>query len=153
MQDLARQDSQGAAEPPGTVGTQDTGQDTPARPGPSEAAGQGNGVAPIGPRPVGRPKGSSNRNRVATQERINRRADPLGFLIDVSNGRPVRIAGRGKTAVMHQPTLEQVFEAKALLLRKIMPDLKSTEIQGVVDHGLNIQLISYRDSDVEPDAS
>jgi hypothetical protein len=60
-------------------------------------------------------------------ERINRKADPLGFWIDVSNGRPVRVAGRGKTAVMHQPTPEQVYEAKRLLLRKIMPDLKSIE--------------------------
>ena len=70
MQDLARQDSQDAAERPEAVGTQggDTTQDATARPGPSEGAGQGNGVAPIGPRPVGRPRGSSNRNRVATHE-------------------------------------------------------------------------------------
>jgi len=64
---------------------------------------------------------------VATQERINRRADPLGFWCDVSNGKPVRVAGRGKGAIMHQPTPEQVFEAKRLLLRKIMPDLRAVE--------------------------
>ena len=84
---------------------------------------------------------------MATQERINRRADPLGFWCDVSNGKPVRVAGRGKGAIMHQPTPEQVFEAKRLLLRKIMPDLKSTEIQGALDNALTIQLISYRTDD------
>ena len=65
------------------------------------------------PRPRGRPKGSTTKKRVATQERVNKLADPLDFWCRVSNGQPVRVSGRGKTAVMHQPTLEQVFEAKA----------------------------------------
>ncbi len=68
MRDLARQDSQEAAEQPGASGTApDTGEDALARPGPSEGVGNGAAVEvlPPAPRPAGRPKGSKNR---ATKE-------------------------------------------------------------------------------------
>ncbi len=68
MHDLARQDSQNAAERPEASGpVPDTGEDTLARPGPPEGPGNGAAVEvlPPAPRPAGRPKGSKNR---ATKE-------------------------------------------------------------------------------------
>ncbi len=63
MSDLAPQHPQEAPVP-------DTGEGAAARPGPPEAAGEGNGAAgevlpPVLPRRAGRPKGSKNR---ATKE-------------------------------------------------------------------------------------
>ncbi len=102
-------------------------------------------VAEFEPRKPGRPKGSPDRKRVMTQEQIAKTADPLGFWLRVAKGRPVQIeAGyRGKRKVMHQPTPEQVFLAQERLLRKIMPDLKATELTGADGGPVAVTLLDF----------
>ena len=99
------------------------------------------------PRPRGRPKGSPDAKRVATQERIAKLADPLGFWLRVAKGRPVMVeAGRrGKPKVMHQPTLEHVFQAQERLLRKIIPDLKGLEMAGEGGGALVVKVVRFAD--------
>ncbi len=80
MQDLVRQDSQEAAgQPEASEPVPDTGQGTPARPGPSEGLGNGAAVEvlPPAPRPPGRPKGSSNKDKLAIRRWMGPKAKKL----------------------------------------------------------------------------
>jgi hypothetical protein len=67
---------------------------------------------------------------VATQERILQGADPVGFWIKVATAQPVTVAREGRRVVKQAPTPEQVFEAQAVLLRKLIGDMKAVEQSG-----------------------
>ncbi len=87
------------------------------------------GSAP-GERRGGRTKGTPNKVNAATRERIEREADPIGFLCRVANGEPIDAAPvkEGEDAVTVRPTLDQRLSAAQTLARKIQPDAKDTPI-------------------------
>ena len=84
------------------------------------------------PRTGGRMKGTPNRSTVQTRERIQELADPIAFLADVMAGK--RMVAAGEPGDMKKtwcyPSLEQRLRAGETLLRKILPDLKATELSG-----------------------
>ncbi len=77
-------------------------------------------------------KGTPNRSTVQTRDRIQELADPIAFLADVMAGKRMVAAGEPgdmkKTWVY--PTLAQRVQASETLLRKLLPDLKATELTG-----------------------
>jgi hypothetical protein len=87
------------------------------------------------PRRPGRPKGSRNKNRVATAERIMAEGDPLGFLCRVVRGNKIRAAATdGATSRSWvYPTLDQRKDAAVTLARKVMPDLRPSEVEIAVN--------------------
>jgi hypothetical protein len=90
---------------------------------------------PKGVRVGGRQKGTPNKTSLATRERILREADPIGFLISISKGKPVKVGpasgdGAGKKEAKGYPSLDQRMQAAVTLAKKIMPDLKAVEVSG-----------------------
>ena len=101
------------------------------------------------PKTGGRQKGTPNRSTVQTRDRIQELADPIAFLADVMAGK--RLVAAGEPGDMKTtwcwPTLAQRVQAGETLLRKLLPDLKATELTGniqpvitaierrIVDHG------------------
>jgi hypothetical protein len=100
----------------------------------------------LGLRRPGRPKGSRNKNRVATADRINSEGDPIGFLCKVVRGGKLKAAaiGGAPSRTWCYPTIDQRTEAAVTLAKKVMPDLRPSEvginIQG--DGGVVLQVIS-----------
>ena len=86
------------------------------------------------PKSGGRAKGTPNKDRAATIERIMREADPLGFLCKVANGDRMSAATEvgASTKSWWVPTGDQRITAAQTLLRKTLPDLKATELTGDV---------------------
>ena len=84
------------------------------------------------PKTGGRKKGTPNRTRVQILERINEKADPIGFLILVSRGLQFEAATEAGAATKKKmyPTPDQRIDAAKILARKVLPDLKSTELTG-----------------------
>ena len=84
------------------------------------------------PKSGGRVKGTPNRSTVQTRDRIQELADPIQFLADVMAGK--RMVAAGEPGDMKKtwcyPTLAQRVQASETLLRKLLPDLKATEITG-----------------------
>ncbi len=80
----------------------------------------------------GRAKGTPNRRTVQTRERIQELADPIQFLADVMAGRRMTAAGEPGQAkrTWVYPTLAQRVQAGETLLRKLLPDLRATELTG-----------------------
>ena len=80
----------------------------------------------------GRQKGTPNRSTVQTRDRIQELADPIAFLADVMAGK--RMVAAGEPGDMKKtwcyPTLSQRVQAGETLLRKLLPDLKATELTG-----------------------
>ena len=82
----------------------------------------------------GRPPGAPNKVNVATRERIEREADPVGFFIKVAAGEAIEAAvpigpDRDHTEkVKIYPTLEQRSQAQRVLINKLLPDAKSSPI-------------------------
>ena len=72
------------------------------------------------PKTGGRKKGTPNHTSVATRERIEMEADPIGFLCRVSRGDAIDGA---------VPTLDQRMGASKILAGKIVPDLRSVEME------------------------
>src|SRR4030095_13551078 len=74
----------------------------------------------------GRPKGSRNKNRVATAERINTEGDPIGFLCKIVRGNKIKAAAvDGATSRSWcYPTIDQRKDAAVTLAKKVMPDLR-----------------------------
>ena len=72
------------------------------------------------PKSGGRKKGTPNRANAATRERIENEADPIGFLCRVNRGDDVDGA---------IPTLEQRMNAAKILAGKVVPDLRSVEME------------------------
>lgn len=96
----------------------------PAKRGPGRPRGY--------PKSGGRAKGTPNRSTVQTRERIQELADPIAFLSDVMAGK--RMVAAGEAGDMKKtwcyPTLAQRVQASETLLRKLLPDLKATELTG-----------------------
>ena len=90
-------------------------------------AGKG---SPRGVRQGGRRKGTPNKASAATRERIERDADPIGFLCRVANGEEIEAAPTkdAEEVVKVRPTLDQRLTAAQTLARKIQPDAKDTPI-------------------------
>ena len=72
------------------------------------------------PKTGGRRKGTPNRTNVATRERIESEADPIGFLCRVN---------RGDDVDGEIPTLDQRMTAAKILADKVLPDLRSVEME------------------------
>ncbi len=77
----------------------------------------------------GRKKGTCNRDRAATIERIQREADPLGFLCKVCRGDRMSAAAEpgAKKKTWWFPTGDQQITAAQTLCKKILPDMKAIE--------------------------
>ena len=84
------------------------------------------------PKSGGRKRGTPNRNTVQTRERIQELADPIKFLADVMDGKRMVAAGEpgDATKTWVFPTLTQRITASETLLRKLLPDLRATELTG-----------------------
>jgi len=84
------------------------------------------------PRSGGRQKGTPNRDRAATIEKIMSLADPLEFLCKVARGDRMSAAAKpGATEkAWWVPTGDQRISAAQTLARKVLPDLKATELTG-----------------------
>ncbi len=80
----------------------------------------------------GRKKGTPNRSTVQTRDRIQELADPIAFLADVMAGKRMVAAGEPGDVkkTWCYPTLAQLVQASETLLRKLLPDLRSTELSG-----------------------
>ena len=104
----------------------DTATETVKKRGPGRPRGLGRAAG------SGRQKGTPNRSTVQTRDRIQELADPIAFLADVMAGKRMVAAGEPgdmkKTWVY--PTLAQRVQASETLLRKLLPDLKATELTG-----------------------
>ncbi len=80
----------------------------------------------------GRAKGTPNRDRAATIEKIMREADPLLFLCQVARGDRLSAASEpgAKKMSWWVPTGDQRITAAQTLARKVLPDMKSVEYAG-----------------------
>ncbi len=79
----------------------------------------------------GRKTGTPNRVNAATRDRIEKDADPIGFLCRVVNGEKLKAAPakEGTAEVDIYPTLDQRLSAAQTLARKVQPDVKDTPIR------------------------
>ena len=85
----------------------------------------------LGERRGGRQKGTPNKVTQAARERIESDGDPIGFLMDIMNGTPIKAAltKEPDAAVVElHPTLDQRQSAAMTLARKIHPDAKDSPI-------------------------
>ena len=126
--DSGAQDAPGASSRACPV--QDTGQGPPVALRRSKKHGPGR---PKGtPKTGGRKKGTPNRHTAQTRDRIQELGDPIAFLADVMNGKRMVAAGEPgdmkKTWVY--PTLAQRVQVAETLLKKLLPDLRATELTG-----------------------
>lgn len=80
----------------------------------------------------GRKPGTPNRDRAATVEKIMSLADPLEFLCKVARGDRMSAAAKPGTSekTWWVPTGDQRISAAQTLARKVLPDLKATELTG-----------------------
>ena len=93
----------------------------------------------------GRAKGTPNRDRSATIERIQKEADPILFLCKVCRGdRMEAAAAPGAKKRTHWfPTADQRITAAQTLARKIMPDQKAVENTGKDGGPLALTLLDF----------
>ncbi len=84
------------------------------------------------PRTGGRAKGTPNRKNQVTRDYVIREGAPLQFLCSVVRGRRFTTAAEpgGKKRTHVFPTMDQRLRAAEILSRKVLPDLKSTELTG-----------------------
>ncbi len=94
------------------------------------------------PRSGGRQKGTPNKDRAATIERIMREADPLLFLCKVARGDRMAAAAEpgAKKKTWWVPTGDQRISAAQTLARKVMPDMKSIEHAGPLGEPLSVRI-------------
>lgn len=80
----------------------------------------------------GRQKGTRNKDRAATVERIMHMADPLEFLCKVCRGDRLEAAPEpgAKKRSFWYPTGDQRLTAAQTLARKVLPDMKAVELAG-----------------------
>ncbi len=90
----------------------------------------------------GRKKGTCNKDRAATVERIQKLADPIGFLCSVSKGLRLEAADEpgAKKRSFQFPTVDQRISAAQTLARKIMPDMKAIEHAGPLGEPMVIRI-------------
>ncbi len=90
----------------------------------------------------GRRKGTCNKDRSATIERIQKMADPLAFLCKVCRGDRMAAADEtgAKKRTWWYPTGDQRIQAGMALARKVMPDQKAVEIAGPLGEPLSVRI-------------
>ncbi len=90
----------------------------------------------------GRARGTPNKDRAATVERIMREADPLGFLAKVCRGDRMEAALEpgAKKKTWWFPTGDQRIVAAQTLARKVMPDMKAIEHAGPMGEPLSVRI-------------
>ncbi len=99
---------------------------------PTEILKRPPGRPPGYPRSGGRAKGTPNRKNLVTRDYVIREGAPLAFLCSVVRGRRfTRAADPGGNKRIHVfPSLDQSLRAAEILSRKVLPDLKTTELTG-----------------------
>ncbi len=104
------------------------------------------------PKTGGRKKGTHNRDRTATIEKIQTEADPILFLCKVCRGDRMEAAPEpgAKKRTHWFPTADQRITAAQTLARKIMPDIKAVEHAGVEGGDLVIKIVRFGDADHAP---
>ena len=102
------------------------------------------------PKSGGRARGTPNRDRTATIERIQKEADPILFLCKVCRGDRMEAAPEpgAKKRTHWFPTADQRIVAAQTLARKIMPDIKAVEHAGVEGGDLIIRIVKFGDADI-----
>ena len=90
----------------------------------------------------GRRKGTSNKDRTATIERIMKMADPIGFLSKVCRGDRMEAGAEvgARKRSYWVPTGDQRITAAAILCRKCMPDMRSVEVSGPMGEPLSVRI-------------
>ena len=90
----------------------------------------------------GRQKGTCNKDRAATVERIMLEADPLGFLCSVCKGHRMQAAPEpgAKNRTWWYPTGDQRISVAQTLARKVLPDMKAVEIAGPLGEPLSVRI-------------
>lgn len=88
----------------------------------------------------GRKKGTPNKGTAAIRERIESKADPVGFMISVMTGKEMDGTDDNGKAIKIKPALSQRLHAAQWLGDKIAPSLKAVEISG--KDGLPIELLT-----------
>ena len=90
----------------------------------------GKGSRP-GERRGGRQRGTPNKVNAATRERIEKEADPIGFLCRIANGEEIEAAFTKDTREVEliRPTLDQRMMAAQTLARKLVSDAKDRPIK------------------------
>ncbi|MGE0118699.1 MAG: hypothetical protein AB7S71_18230 [Dongiaceae bacterium] len=93
----------------------------------------------------GRPKGVRNRDRVATIERVNKEADPLGFRIRALRRGWVKAAPDEKARHREKIPLtkDEMLKLSRELEDKVLPRLRSFEVSGVGDVTTNNVLVNH----------
>ncbi len=93
----------------------------------------------------GRAKGTPNRDRTATIERIQKEADPILFLCKVCRGDRMEAAPEpgAKKRTHWFPTADQRIVAAQTLARKIMPDIKAVEHAGRDGGPVTVTLLDF----------
>ena len=84
------------------------------------------------PRSGGRAKGTPNKKNQVTRDYVIKEGAPLAFLCRVVRGKRFTAAaqlGDNKRTYIY-PTLDQSLRAAEILSRKVLPDLKATEVTG-----------------------
>jgi hypothetical protein len=94
----------------------------------------------------GRRRGTPNRSTSQTREYIQQQYNPVDFLLRVARGLrwdPLPPAAKQDKLAAY-PTADQRMHAAGLLLRRVMPELKATDLSlSSGDGGLIINVISY----------
>ena len=105
------------------------------------------GRPPGYPKSGGRQRGTPNRDRAATIEKIMREADPLLFLCKVARGDRMEAGGEPGASKKSWwiPTGDQRISAAQTLARKVLPDMKAVEITGEP-----VQITSIKRTIVDP---
>ena len=97
------------------------------------------------PRTGGRAKGTPNKANAITRDYVIREGAPLAFLCGVVRGKRFTAAAeqsdRKRTHVF--PTMDQRLRAAEILSRKVLPDLKSTELTGKDGGAVALTLLDF----------
>ena len=90
----------------------------------------------------GRAKGTPNKDRAATVDRIMREADPILFLCKVCRGDRLEAALEpgAKKREWWYPTGDQRLTAAQTLARKVLPDMKAIEHTGPLGEPLSVRI-------------
>ena len=110
---------------------------TPKKRGPGRPRGY--------PRSGGRAKGTPNRKNQVTRDFVIREGAPLAFLCSVVRGKRFTAADEpgGKKRIHVFPSLDQRIRAAEVLSRKVLPDLKATELTGKDGGPIGLTLLDF----------
>ena len=88
---------------------------------------------PPAKRKGGRPRGRRNKTYDDLAALIRDKGKPIEFLIKVARGNRIRVSAEDNPnapAVWRYPSMDQRVDAAKALARKILPDMRATEISG-----------------------